>query len=117
MRSSKAHKFASVKYHYLSIVCFLFASVTYSQTGTGYFGFSNVPISATSAGLGGTNLSSYGDDVNQVTHNPALLDSSTIGAVSLSYLNYLTDINQASVAYAHLLDSIGIVSGDRKSVV
>ena len=81
------------------------------MTTSGIFAVSKIAVSPVSAALGGSQIATYAGDVNQLTVNPALLDSSLDESVSLGYLNYLTDINQASVAYSRMIDSVGFVSG------
>ena len=98
-----------MKYLLLSFfVCGIF-SVS-AQTGNSAFAFTQVPISVVSAALGGSQVATWRGDVNQISDNPAFIDSSLHQAVSLNYLNYLTTINQASVAYSRMFDSLGFGS-------
>lgn len=76
----------------------------------GTFAFTNVPVSPLSAALGGSQIASYAGDLNQLTANPALMDSVLHGSASLSYLNYMAGINQASLAGARMVDSLGVLS-------
>lgn len=81
-----------------------------AQNANEGFGFKQIPVSTTSAAMGGNQIAAYATDVNQLTANPAFFDSTLNQSVSLSYLNYLTDINQTSLSYAHLTDSFGLIS-------
>lgn len=109
-RTSDARKFASVVRFFL-LFGFLHSSFVFAQQAGEDFGFKTIPVSVSSAAMGGDQIASYSNDVNQLSANPALFDSTLHQAVSITYLNYLTDVNQSSLSYAHLLDSIGLVSG------
>ena len=74
------------------------------------FSFQDLPVSVISAALSGTQISQSRGDVAQLADNPAFLDSSMHQNASLSYLNYVSTINQATLAYGHM-DSIGFISG------
>ncbi len=68
-------------------------------------GLSSFPLlrrapSARAAALGGALSAAYGADVNAFFYNPALLSEATHGAVSLSYLNHLRDLNAGTFAYS-----------------
>ena len=63
--------------------------------------------SARAAALGGSFSAVYGDDVNALFYNPAGLNQSTHGALSLSYLNHLSDLNAGFIAYSRHLDGLG----------
>lgn len=71
------------------------------------FGFLRLEPSARAAALGGSLSAVYGDDVNGLFFNPALLNDQMHGALSLSYLNHLSDLNAGFVAYSRHLDGIG----------
>lgn len=90
----------------------LFPLCTLAQrTANGTFAISRIAISPLASALGGSQVASYNTDINQLANNPGLFDSTLHQAASLGYLNYLTGLNQASLAYGHLIDSIGLVSG------
>ncbi|MEZ4721822.1 MAG: type IX secretion system protein PorQ [Flavobacteriales bacterium] len=94
------------------LVCFLGSFQVFAQkANNGTFAISKVAVSPLSASLGGSQIASFAGDVNQLVVNPALLDSSVSQQLSLGYLNYLADINQATVSYAQIIDSVGLVSG------
>lgn len=88
----------------------LISGMTFAQPGRSVFSFTQVPVSPITAALGGSQVAAFRSDVAQAVDNPAFLDSAMHEGVSLSYLNYLSSINQASVAYAHRFDSIGFGS-------
>ena len=96
---------------YSLLVVFVFGVMTgIAQNGNSAFAFTQIPISVVSAALGGSQVATWRGDVNQVSDNPAFIDSSLHQSVSLNYLNYLTTINQASIAYSRMFDSIGFGS-------
>jgi hypothetical protein len=75
------------------------------------FGFLRLEPSARAAALGGSFSAVYGDDVNALFYNPALLNEETHRALSLSYLNHLAGLNAGFVAYSRHLDGLGTVGG------
>lgn len=64
------------------------------------FTFLELPNSAKLASLGGVNVTAGAHDVNIVAANPALLNAEMDNQLSMSYIGYLADIKQSSVAYA-----------------
>ena len=93
----------------LGLVCVLASSLpVQAQPGDlSGFGFLRLEPSARAAALGGSFSAVYGDDVNGFFYNPALLNESTDGHLSLSYLNHLSDINAGFVAYSRHYDGLG----------
>jgi len=71
------------------------------------FGFLRLEPSARASALGGSFSAVYGDDVNAFFYNPALLNETTDGALSLSYLNHLSDLNAGFVAYGRHEERLG----------
>ncbi len=68
-------------------------------------------MAARAAGCGGSNMSIWGDDVNLIYSNPALLNSTMHRQVALNYCNFVSDMNFGYVAYAHNLKKYGNVAG------
>lgn len=75
--------------------------------GRHVFDFLNLSPSARIVSLGGVNISTLDDDVNLAAQNPGLLNDSMHRQASLSWSNYLIDINYGYAAYAHHLEKIG----------
>lgn len=73
------------------------------------FGFLRLEPSARAAALGGSFSAVYGDDVNALFYNPALLNEDMHGALSVSYLNHLSDINAGFLAYSRHYEQIGSI--------
>ncbi len=97
----------------LSIII-IFTSLSFLMNaqvgGKGVFTFLQIPSSARVASLGGANISIFDDDLNMAYQNPALLNSDMEKKVVLNYVNYFTDINIGSVAYAFNNKKIGTIA-------
>jgi hypothetical protein len=79
--------------------------------GVNSYRFLDIPMTARAAALGGSSMSIWGDDVNLIYSNPALLNSTMSKQVSLNYSNYVGDLNFGYAAYAHNLKKYGNVGG------
>jgi hypothetical protein len=88
----------------ITLVRFLSVFSMYAQQGEQVYSYLAIPVSVWAAGNGGNLVSSPVQDVNLVFHNPALLNAAMDRQLSVSYLNYLADINAGSLAYARSLD-------------
>jgi len=73
------------------------------------FSFLRFEPSARAAALGGSFSSVYGDDVNGLFYNPALLNASMHNTLSVSYLNFLSDVNAGFLAYGRTYEALGSV--------
>ena len=83
---------------------FLMSFVSYSQVGgESVFNFLNVSTSARQAALGGKVITLL-DDVNQALWNPSTINLEMDNQLGVNYLNFLTDINYASVSFAHMIN-------------
>jgi hypothetical protein len=60
-------------------------------------------MTARSAGLGGNSMSIWGDDINLIYNNPALLNPSMTKQIALNYSNFVSDLNFGYLAYARNL--------------
>jgi len=88
----------------LFILFLLISTLTFSQVGgTKIYNFLNVSTSARQAALGGEVLTLY-DDVNQPLWNPSTINKNIDNQASVSYVDFLADINYGSFAYAHLIN-------------
>jgi len=87
-----------------SIVFFLIFQITSAQVGgERIYNFLNIPTSAPQAALGGETLT-LNDDVNQPLWNPSTISKFMDNQVSVSYVNYLTDVNIGSATFAHTIN-------------
>ncbi len=73
------------------------------------FPFLRIEPSARASALGGSFVAVPGLDASGFFYNPALLEESMAGALSLSYLNHLSDINAGFASFARELPRIGMV--------
>lgn len=71
------------------------------------FSFLRLEPSARAAALAGSFSAIYGDDVNSLFYNPALLNAGMHRSASFSYLNHLGDVNAGFLAYGRHLDGVG----------
>lgn len=97
-----------------AIILFLSIGITsaYSQTGgDNIYEFLNLSHSGLVSGLGGTNVSLQGNNLNLAYHNPSLLNKSMNNSVALNYVNYITDINFGLAMYSRSVDGIGNFAG------
>jgi hypothetical protein len=92
---------------------FLLSVDTYSQIGgSSAFAFTEIPYAASQAAFGGAGLTMNNPrDVGITMLNPSLLNANLDNHASLSYTNYLADINFGYAGYAKHFDSVGTFSG------
>lgn len=104
---SRPYSFISISV--VAILGFLFAEDSaVAQPGpASAFSFLRLEPSARAASLGGSFSAVYGDDVNALFYNPALLNEDMHGALSLSYLNHLGGVNAGFAAHARHVERIG----------
>lgn len=72
------------------------------------FRFLDIPATAREAALGGNNMSIWGDDINLLHSNPALLNQKMLKQATFNYCNYIGDVNGLYAAYAHGFKEKGI---------
>ncbi|MDO8998912.1 MAG: type IX secretion system protein PorQ [Bacteroidota bacterium] len=95
------------------VFIFIFLSLICNSQigGVNSYRFLDIPMTARAAGVGGSNMSIWGDDVNLIYSNPALLNPTMTKQVALNYSNYVGDLNFGYLAYAHSLNKYGTVAG------
>ena len=71
------------------------------------FEFLNVPVSAIVSGLGGTNVSLYNKSIDLFFSNPGLISVEQSGTATISYLDFISDVNLATVAYTQEFNKWG----------
>ncbi len=74
--------------------------------GTTVFNSLNIPGSARIAALGGNLIAVKDGDHDLGIYNPSLLDSNMHQDISLSYVNYFSDVNFGYASYSHHFDSL-----------
>ena len=88
----------------LSIAFLCITNMALAQVGgENVYNFLNVSTSARQAALGGEVLTSY-YDVNQPLWNPSTINKEIDNHASLSYVDFLADINYGSASFAHLIN-------------
>ncbi len=90
-----------------ALACGLGQSVSAQSGPASTFSFLRLEPSARAASLGGSFSAVYGDDVNALFHNPALLNEQMHRVLSLSYLNHLGGINAGFLAHARRIEGVG----------
>lgn len=88
-----------------------FHVATFAQVNsTNTYKFLNLPTSARSASMGGSFISSGRHDLNLVADNPSVLDSTMDKLATITYINYISDINMGYLAYSKHYDKVGTFS-------
>ncbi len=92
----------------LALVFFSVSSVLWAQLGgSSTYQFLNLVPSARVAAQGGNAIANPESDLNFAIWNPSLLNEEMHGQVSVSMVDYVSDIVVGDVNYAHHFDSIG----------
>lgn len=78
-----------------------------AQTSNGTYSFLRATNSARVAALGGLPLPMYDNDIQLATFNPAAISEGMHNKLGLSYVDYYTDINFATLQYSRTFDKIG----------
>ena len=83
--------------------------------GRGTYQFLGLPTSARATALGGKVVALDEPDLSLVAQNPSLLDSSMHNGITLSYVNYYSDISYGTFSYARNYGKLGTfaVGGQR----
>ena len=90
------------------IILLLGAKAAMGQTGgDNTYEFLNLSHNALVTALGGSNVSLWTGDHSLSYYNPALLDETSSGQVSLNYVNYFAGINYGSAAYTRSYKNYG----------
>lgn len=90
----------------LLLILFMFF-VAFLSNAQNSFSFLNMPTHARINAIGGVNVSVSGQDLNFITSNPALLDSSQRRQISLSYSPYLANSNYLTLNHVPQIRSKG----------
>ncbi|HQQ95096.1 MAG TPA: type IX secretion system protein PorQ [Bacteroidia bacterium] len=81
------------------------------QGGIKYYRFLDLPMTARAAALGGNNMSIWGDDIQLIYSNPALLNPSMSNQAALDFSNYVGDMKYGFAAYGHALKNKACLAG------
>lgn len=88
--------------------------VAYSQSngvGVQSFRFLNITVPNRAVALGGSTAGIYDNDVNLVFSNPASISPYVHQQLSLTYNNYVADMNFGNIIYAHTLKNKSVITG------
>ena len=83
------------------------AGTVSAQQTNGTYSFLRATNSARVAALGGLPLPIYDNDIQLSTFNPATIGEGMSNKMGLSYVDYYTDINFATLQYARTFNAIG----------
>lgn len=99
---------------YFLIIALLVSGIStgaIAQTGgDNTYEFLNLSNNSLISSLGGMNVSLISDDPALAYYNPALLNISANGNISLNYVNYLSGINYGYASYAKDMEKYGTFS-------
>jgi len=96
----------------LSLLVLFSASASAQVGGNSTYEFLNMVPSARQASMGGNQIAVKDNDLNLAIFNPALLTEEMDNHLSLSYINYVGDINYGYASYAKHFDSVGTFSAN-----
>ena len=99
-----------MKFKVVIVVLFLDLIGRAQIGGIKVFRFLDIPMTPRAAALGGNNMSIWGDDINLLYSNPALLNPGMVKQVPFNYCNFVGDLNLFSTAYAYSLKEKGMVA-------
>ncbi len=71
------------------------------------FSFLRMEPSARAASLGGAFSAIYGDDVNTLFYNPALINEQMHRSFAVSFLNHVSDLRAGFLAYSYHAEGLG----------
>ncbi len=80
------------------------------QAGTTSYTFLNMPYGAKIGGVGGVNVSLYGNDPTLFLSNPALASDSLANRPTVNYTAFPTGIGLSSAMYSHFFKKAGLWS-------
>jgi len=90
------------------ILTFCIKPLTYSQTGgNNTYEFLNLTYSARIAAMGGNILAIKDNDINLALSNPSLITKSMHNNLSLSFVDYYTDVKYGHALYSRSFKEIG----------
>ncbi len=89
------------------LLFFLMAIGVSAQQANGTYSFLRTTNSARVAALGGLPLPVCDDDIQLSTFNPAAIGEGMNNKLGLSYVDYYTDINFATLQYARTFEKVG----------
>lgn len=102
---------------FIAFIPFFTSTSSFAQIGgDNTYEFLNLANPARVVALGGTIISVKDNDINLSIQNPSLLDSSMHNSLSLSYVNYFTDIQYGYATYSRTYKKLGSFSAGMQFV-
>lgn len=95
---------------YIALIPFL-ADAQSNGVGIRAFRFLDITVPSRAVALGGSTLGFYGDDVNLIYSNPASVSPYIHNQLSVTYNNYIADMNFGNVVYAYGLKDKSVITG------
>lgn len=86
-------------------------TATAQNGGESVYTFLKLPVSGNSAALGGAAISGGNLGANNLFANAAMIDSTADRYASVTYADYIADINFGSAAYVAKIDSLWSIAG------
>lgn len=103
--------------HSVLVTLLLSSFAVFSQIGgSNTYEFLNVPVSARVGALGGNVIAVSDNDPTFALANPSVLNSQMSGMLTLSYLNYFSDVNQGYFSYIRDYKKFGTFSAGIKYI-
>jgi hypothetical protein len=79
--------------------------------GNSIYSFLNLPNSARLTSMGGSVIAIKDNDLSLAWHNPSLLTKQMNNTLSLSFVDYFSDVNYGCVSFAHNFEKLGMFQG------
>ncbi len=90
-----------------TVLAVLITVVCFAQQNVGTYAFANANSFARVAALGGTSLPLYDNDLQIGLYNPSVITPDMHNRLGISYVDYFSDINLATVQYSRTFDKAG----------
>ena len=100
-------KYSNMKRLIITILTFFVAIQCFAQQNAGTYAFANANSFARVAALGGTSLPLYDSDLQIGLYNPSVITPDMHNKLSLTYVDYFSDINLATVQYSRTFNKAG----------
>lgn len=102
------YKYRFLKKFLVILTTIIFSSGVFGQTGgNNTYEFLNLPVSARVAALGSNFLVANDNDLSLAVINPSLIGDNLHHQLSLSFAEYISDVNYGTVAYSHTFKKVG----------
>jgi len=82
-----------------------------NSIGIKSFRFLDIAVAARTSALGGSSIALYDNDVNLIFSNPASISPYTHNQLSVTYNNYIADMDFGNIAYAYALPNKAVFTG------